>query len=92
MWAINLPVATPSVRRYPAAAFQRLGRDLPFMHEQSMRSSARIGMNRHRKDELIVFAVEVIEVVSPHVFNVSRVDEAVTVGNVLAEHEWWEVI
>lgn len=33
-----------------------------------------------------VFAVEVVKVISPQIFNISRVDPAVAVGGVFDEH------
>lgn len=42
-------------------------------------------MNGDRKAELIIFPVEVVEVVSPQVLDISRVDPAMGVGRLLNE-------
>jgi len=56
-----------------------------------MRPTGNIRMNCKRKHaDLIgiigVFAVEIVKVVSPQIFNISRVDPAVAVGGVFDEH------
>ena len=36
---------------------------LPFMHEQDVRSSAHVGVNGHRKDEVIELAVVIVKMI-----------------------------
>ena len=47
--------------------------------------AAHIGMDSHREAEFIVIPVEVVEMISPEIFNVSRVDPAMRVGRLLDE-------
>ena len=44
------------------------------------------------EDELIVFAVEVIEVISPQVFSVSRIDKAMAVWRGFDKHVRWQIL
>jgi hypothetical protein len=37
--------------------------DLPLMHKEDVRAAGHIGMDGHREDKLVVFLVEVVEVV-----------------------------
>ena len=51
--------------------------DLPFVHQNHMWPARDIGVDSHREDELVIFAVIVIEVVFPNVFDVAGVAPAV---------------
>lgn len=44
------------------------------------------------EDELVVFAVKVVEVVSPDILDVPRVYEAVAVGRRFDEHHGWQIV
>lgn len=64
---------------------------LPFVHEKHMRSARNIRMNRDGKDANLIWIVrhipvEIIEVVPPQVFDISRIDPSVTIGRILDEH------
>lgn len=39
-----------------------------------------------------VLSVEVVKVVSPQIFDVSRVDPAVTIGAIFDEHHGWKAV
>ena len=54
--------------------------------------TAHVRMNGHRIAKVIVFPVEIIEVVPPEVLDVLRVHPAVRVGRFLDEHHRWQVI
>lgn len=57
-----------------------------------MRSTRNIRMDRQRKNKLVMLAVKVIKVVTPNVFHVAGVDEAVAVGRLLDEHHGRQVV
>lgn len=60
--------------------------------EVSQMSHARyIGSITH-EDELIVLSIEVVEVILPYVFDVSRVDEAMAVWGGFNKHHWRQVL
>jgi hypothetical protein len=44
------------------------------------------------KDELVVFSVEVVEMIAPQVFGISCVNKTVTVGSTLDEHMRRQII
>jgi hypothetical protein len=44
------------------------------------------------KDELVVFAIEIIEMIFPQVFGVPRIDKTMTVWRSLDEHVWWQIL
>jgi hypothetical protein len=61
------------------------------MHEEHMGSAGNIRMNRNRKDANLILiichvSVEVIEVVSPKILDISRIHPSMTVGGILDEH------
>lgn len=62
------------------------------MHQQHMWSPRHIRMNGNGKDELVVLAVEIVEMVPPDILHISRVDEPVTVWRFLDEHHRRQVI
>ena len=72
---------------------------LPFMHKQHMWSPRDIRMTGNREDTDLAririirnFSVKVVEVVSPDILNVSRVDPAVAIRAVLDEHHRREIV
>ena len=69
----------------------------PFVHEKHMRSARDIGMNCDGKDTNLIWvvrhvSVEVIEVISPKVFDISRVDPSMAVGRIFDEHHWRQAV
>lgn len=54
-----------------------------------MGMAANIRMDRHWKAEVIIFAVEVVEMISPQIFDVLRVDPAMRVRSFFDEHYLW---
>lgn len=57
-----------------------------------MRSARYIWVDRHGKNELIVFTIEVVKMVAPNVLDVSSVDKTMAVGCCLDKHHWRQVI
>lgn len=57
-----------------------------------MRMPAHIGMDSDWEAELVVFAVEVVEVISPQILNVSRINPPMRIRRFLDEHHWWQVL
>lgn len=57
----------------------------PLVHQQNMRSTTDIRMNRHRKDELVVLSIEVIEMIHPYRFDISWVHPSMAIGAVFDE-------
>lgn len=53
---------------------------------------ARDGENADLIRIIGVLSIKVVKVVSPQVFDVSRVDPAVTVGAVFDEHHGWKAV
>ena len=43
---------------------------LPFVHQEDVWPARHIGVNRHWENELVVLAVEVIEVITPDILNI----------------------
>ena len=61
--------------------FRKQESDLPLKHHQAVRVAADIWVHRHGVHEtLVVLAVEELEPIHPHFFDVARVDPAVAVG------------
>jgi len=54
--------------------------------------TSNIWMYRDGKAELLFLSVEVIKVVSPKVFDITRVHPAMRVGCFLNKHHRWEVV
>lgn len=54
--------------------------------------ASNIGMYCDREAELVLLSVEVIEVVSPEVFNITRIHPAMRIGCFLDEHHRREVV
>src|ERR1700691_3035149 len=54
-------------------------------HQQDLRPSGNVRMNGHGEHGVVVFAVDPIELIAPQLFDVARLDEAVTVGGILNE-------
>ena len=51
-----------------------------------MRMTANVRMDGYWIDEVVVFTVEVVELIDPEFFNIFRVDPAVAIGRFLDEH------
>ena len=49
-------------------------------------------MNRHRKAEIIVLPVEVIEVVPPEILYIPGIDPAMRIWCLLNKHHGWQII
>lgn len=49
-------------------------------------------MNRNREDKFIIFAVKVVKVIPPDIFNIPGIHKPVTVGCLLDEHHWRKII
>ena len=64
---------------------------LPLQHEYDMWMSADVWVNCDWKAELLVFPVEIIEMVSPEVFYVSRINPTVGIWGFLDEHHRWQL-
>jgi hypothetical protein len=54
--------------------------DEPLEHQQYLRAARDVRMNSQWKDRPFVFAVYPVELITPQLFEVARVDEAVAVG------------
>lgn len=62
------------------------------MHEHNMRPPTDVWMYCHREDKFVVLTIEVIEVVHPNLFYVSRINPSVAVRALLHEHHWRQVV
>jgi hypothetical protein len=62
------------------------------VHQQHLRTPGNIRVHGNGKDEFVIFAVAVIELITPKVLDISRVHKAVAVGRILDEHHGWQVI
>jgi hypothetical protein len=67
--------------------------NIPFMHEKNMRPARNVWMASDREDADLArirvvrkLPVEIIEVIPPNVFNISRIYPSMAVGTVLDEH------
>lgn len=60
--------------------------DQPLVHEQDVGPARDVGVDGDGEDELVVLAVEVVEVVPPDVLDVAGIDPSVGVCIVLDEH------
>jgi hypothetical protein len=49
-------------------------------------------MNRDREHGVIVFAVDPVELVAPHLLDIARVDEAMAVRRLLDEQHWRQIV
>ena len=61
-------------------------------HQQHLRTAGHIRMDGHGEDGVIHFPVNPVELISPYVLEVPRIDETVGVGCLLDEHHWRQVI
>lgn len=82
---LNDPVASVSTDQLTHFGGQQ---SIPFEHEQAMRMATNIWMNGNWVHELIVFTIEVVELVQPQLFNVLGINPAVAVSCFLDEHHW----
>ena len=64
----------------------------PFQHENHVRVSTHVRVNGHRKAELVILSVEVIEMISPQIFNVSWIYPTVRVRRLFDEHHRWQLL
>lgn len=62
------------------------------MHQKNVRTTADVGMDRDGEDELIVLAIEVVEMIAPNVLHIARVDESMAIGCLFDEHHWWQIV
>lgn len=76
------------IRRAYGKRWQRYSRSdySPLMHFKNVRSPRNIRMNRHWKDKLIVFFIEIVEMVKPKFLHHFWWDPPVTVGSFFYEH------
>lgn len=63
-----------------------------FQHHKNLRSSTNIGVNGDRKYCKIIFSINPVKLISPEVFDISRIHKAMTVWSGLDEHHWWKVV
>lgn len=54
--------------------------DQALEHQQHLRATGHVRVDGHGEHGMFVFAVDPVELVAPHFFEVARVDEAVAVG------------
>ena len=71
----NQPIETIELRAAPIHLV-RTDRDSPFQHENHMWVTADIGMNSDWKAEIVIFPVEVIEMVPPQILHIPRINPA----------------
>lgn len=87
MYSINLP------NSFSITVFGTLGEScLPFQHEYDMWMAANIWVDGHWKAEVVIFAIEIIKMIPPEIFYILRIYPAVTIGRLLDEHKWWQII
>ena len=66
---------------------------IPFMHQQEVRSTRNIRMHRDREDAYLVrivshFPVEIVEMVSPEVLDITRIHPTMAIRGTLDEEHW----
>ena len=83
-YLVESPELDPVVGRY-------VGRQ-PLQHQQYLRPAADVGVDSDWEDRLVVFPIDEVELVPPHLLDVPGVDEAVAVGRSLDEHHWRQVV
>lgn len=62
------------------------GREGPFEHEDDVRMAGDVRVHGDGEDEVVVLAVEVVEVVAPELLDCFGVDPAVGLGGAFDEH------
>lgn len=65
---------------------KRGGEELPFEHEDDVRVAGDVRVHGDGEDEVVVFAVEVVEVVAPELLDGLGVHPAVGLGGAFDEH------
>src|SRR5699024_726523 len=66
--------------------------DQSLQHEQDLWASRDIRVNRHRKRGIVHLAVDPVELVAPHLFNVSRVHESMAVWVLLDKQHRGKIV
>ena len=64
----------------------------PLQHHQHVRSAGNVRMDRHREYRVVVFAVDLVELIPPHLFDVAGIDETVAVRRLLDEQHRREIV
>src|SRR5690242_6997465 len=64
----------------------------PLQHHQYMRPARYVRMDRYRKDRVVVFAINPVELVAPHLLDVARIDEAVAVRGLFNKEHRRQVV
>src|SRR5262245_37570546 len=86
-------VLSDLLERYPLHAAMRGDvLDDPLEHEQDLRAPGHVGMDRDRERRVVHLAIDPVELVTPDLFEVPRVDEAVAIGRGFDEHHWREIV
>src|SRR5713226_1819173 len=62
------------------------------VNQQHLRTTAHVGMNRERKDGVVVLTVHPVKLISPHLLDVARTDPTVTVRCLLDEHHRRKIV
>lgn len=94
MCSINLTAV--SEMRVHFQWYESWGR-LPLMHEKHMWSTRDVGMACDGENANLIgvvghISVEVVKVIPPKVFDVSRIDPSMAVGSIFDEHHWWQAV
>ena len=64
----------------------------PLQHQQNLRSTADIRVDGDWKHRLVIFPIDKIKLVSPHLLYVSRIGETMAVRSLLEEHHRRQVV
>ena len=63
-----------------------------FQHQEDLRTAGDIWVQGHRIDRLVHFPVHPVELVTPELFDIARVHEAVRVWAGFDVHHGWQVV
>ena len=66
--------------------------DQSLVHEEHLRSAADVGVNRHREHGVIVFPIDPVKLIAPHLLDGAWINEAMAVGRFFNEHHGWQVV
>src|SRR5690606_31859377 len=61
-------------------------------HEQHLRATRDVRVDRDGKNRVVVFAVDPVELIAPHLLDMAGIDEAMAIGRLLDEHHGRQVI
>lgn len=87
VWVLALKVVADLLHGDPLDALVLVDvLNQPLVHEQDMGAARDVGVDGDGKDELVVLAVEVVEVVPPDVLDVPGIDPSVGVCVVFDKH------